>query len=122
MLKKLLICGALCSLPSVSFAQATSGCGACSFPEEKAASALRLEEQIQDADHQFLRRLLLIGEICSANGLDCGELTEEEAGRLAEFHFASSRAWWDGVQKAALGFVAFAGLALGIANRYAPRG
>jgi hypothetical protein len=104
-----------------SSALGNSGCGSCDFPEEKAESARMLEEQIGSADHDHLRRLLFVAEVCAANGFDCGNLTEEEAGRLVEYHFEATRARWDAIQKVALGFVAFAGLGLGLANRYRPR-
>lgn len=107
---------------AITPARAAGTCGSCSFPEEKAHSAAVLEAQIRSADHDHLRRLLFVGEVCAANGFDCGNLTEQEAGRLVEHHFEATRAWWDTIQKVALGFVAFAGLGLGLANRYKPRG
>lgn len=118
--KALFVASILMASSNQALAWAT-GCASCEFPEEKAESARVLEEQIRSADHDHLRRLLFVGEVCAANGFDCGNLTEQEAGRLVEHHFEATRVRWDTLQKVALGFVAFAGLGLGLANRYRPR-
>ena len=111
----------LTATQSVAVVPGAGGCGACSFPQEKAQSAALLEQQIQQSDRDHLRRLLLVSELCATNGFDCGNLSEAEAGRLVEYHFESTRSWWDAVQKVVLGIVALAGLTLGLANRYRPR-
>jgi len=96
-------------------------CGNCGFTYEKAESANRLEQAIENSDHDHLRRLLFVKELCAYNGFICETLSEEEAGRIVQYHLDFSQSWWDAIQKIALGMVAFAGLGLGLANRYKPR-
>ncbi|MEM1008740.1 MAG: hypothetical protein AAGJ35_07005, partial [Myxococcota bacterium] len=98
-----------CTGPSFS----QSSCGSCNFPENKLQSAAALEQEIIKADHNHLRRLLFVGEVCAERGLTCGNLSEDEAGRLVQYHFDTSSAQWDAFHKIALGIVAFAGLGLG---------
>ncbi|KIC51379.1 hypothetical protein RA29_06060 [Tateyamaria sp. ANG-S1] len=61
---------------------------------------------------------MTLGEVCTA--YDCGSLNEEEAKRVIADSFDRSNATWDRWQKIGLALVAFAGLGLGILNRWRP--
>jgi hypothetical protein len=45
----------------------------------------------------------------------------EAAMKYQEFDSRASKDWWNSIQKIFIGFVAFAGLILGLLNRYRPR-
>ena len=60
--------------------------GPCCVPEELDESAKAFEASIDMEDHAVMRRRQFVGELCLH--YDCGEppLTEEQAGRLVDFH------------------------------------
>lgn len=97
-------------------------------PQSEADSILN--EVLSVYTNEELRMLQAMpGEACRTQGVDFCEimpdeffrfLVEEEQARRADSQI-SRRAMWDTIQKVALAIVAFAGLGLGLANRYLPR-
>lgn len=106
----------------------TSGDGCGCVPPSLEEDARNFEEQIREYDIKKSRRLQFVGELCAANGFDCGKLSESQASRLLDHHVqtidvarARDQEWWRWCIDIALALIAFAGLFLGVVNYWAQR-
>lgn len=69
--------------------------GRCNYSKDQIGSAIYLEQQISEIKTDELKRLRLIGAICSSDILACGNLKEEEAGRPIVYKLDKRTSRWD---------------------------
>ncbi|WP_299707078.1 hypothetical protein [uncultured Tateyamaria sp.] len=75
------------------------GGGCLCVPEDLEKDARALQEQFAAIDLKRVRRLQFVEQICSENGLDCGQLTEGQASRILDHHFVQLEQEAEGGQR-----------------------
>lgn len=105
----------------------------CGVPPSLEADAEAFQAQIEKADPERVRRLQFVEGLCGDDAFACGKLTNAQASKLVNHHFAQQKALAEAEAEAeqqsmrwmldiALAVVAGLGLLLGVVNAWRARG